>query len=497
MAGALKVWDGTQWVTTGVGLLPAAFPDLVSKLNTPVFVSHRGGALRFPEQTMDGYRQSAEDGFVVECDVMPNAAGVLVTNHDDTVDRTWVNSTGSVLTRTTTQWTEGTVQPPMAGGNIGKPTFWNDLLDELGGRAVLMPEIKSPATNWTLAQRTAFYSDIVARGLSRSIVVQCFTYSVVLEAVARGIRGLFLGNTQTPAQMAADGVWGVGLPNTTTSTEIASYKAAGIKVLIYTIDTRAERTTWIETNGADGIFSNDIWWTSKRFNVNASVTDPTAAFNYDWTSGVPWPGLRGNSNLSGWGVDPRGEFVQGGWSSGIRNQQPLSAGAANNTSGIVLGFAGPRGPSVQCRSRIFYTEVATTQTRWAGIFWGNIDPEVGFSDDNTQAVGGYHLLFRRNGELVLFRKDTGSTSAQLVTTDTFANAPTVSGPAIVAGAKGEVTLELEVNATNVVGRLLWGGTTMRTITIADTTYRPTAGYFQLDVNAQIVEFRDIEVRSLA
>lgn len=495
MVGVIKEWDGTAWVERLGQSKPSPGPDLVAKLRSPLYASHRGGSLRFPEQTLAGYRQSAADGFIVECDVMPNAAGVLVVNHDTTVDRTWVNATGTVASRSTQQWAEGTVKPPIAGGNFGEPTFWTDALNQLAGSCVIMPEVKNP-TAWTLAQRTAFYDDLVARGLQGSVIVQCFTYSVVLEAIAKGLRGLMLGNGVAPAQLAADGVWGIGLPNTTTATEIASYKAVGLKVLIYTIDTRVERTTWIETNGADGIFSNDIWWTSRAVAVNNSTTDPTAAYNYDWSSGVPWPGLRGNANLSGWGTDPRGEFIPGGWSQGIRNQQPLAAGAPANTTGVVLGYVGPRGPTVLCRSRIFYTEVATAQTRWAGMFWGNLVPEVGFNDDSTQAVAGYHLLYRRNGELVLFRKDSGAGSTSIGTTSTFALAPTAAGPEILAGNKGEVWLEMEITATSVIGRVMWGGTNIRTLTVADATYRTTAGYFQIDCNAQVAEFRDIEVRSL-
>jgi glycerophosphoryl diester phosphodiesterase len=469
--------------------------DLVARLTRPINISHRGGPLRFAEHSMEGYRRSLQDGFVVEQDLLPNADGVPVCNHDTTVDRTWVGGSGAVATKTSDEWSRGTLEPPIPGGDSQRPVFWHDVITELGGRGVLMPELKNPTTHWTLAQRTALFDDIVARSLHRSVVVQCFSYSVVLEAVAKGIRGLMLGSTQTAEQLAADGVWGVGLDTRASAAYVDQCRAAGLVVLIYTIDDRATRDTWIDTVGADGLFSNDIWWTSRRF---PGVAELTARTSTDLPVGVPWPGMKGNSNQAAC-PDPRGLLVHGGWSNGVRNLNPLTngfPGATADTQGVPLAFAGPRGPAVLCRARLTYTADATDQTRWGGLFWGDLDPEVGYSDDAVQPVVGYHLLFRRNGELVLFRKDGSAAAVQLVTTDTAARAPAASGPAIAAGAEAEVVLELEVGATDVVGRVLWGGSHARTVTIADATHRPTAGYFQVDCNGQVVQYRDVVVRGL-
>ena len=55
----------------------------------PIAFSHRGGRLRWPENTMLAFRNSAELGYrYFETDLHLSADGVLMVFHDDTLDRT-------------------------------------------------------------------------------------------------------------------------------------------------------------------------------------------------------------------------------------------------------------------------------------------------------------------------------------------------------------------------------------------------------------------------
>jgi hypothetical protein len=349
----------------------------------------------------------------------------------------------------------------------------------------LVPEIKG--TSWTLAQRNAFYDEIVGRGLQNSVIVQSFTYSHVLEATAKGIRGLMLGTTQTAAQMAADGVWGVGVATSTATSYTDAALAAGLKVFVYTVNSRTIADTWITTNGVSGLFSDDAWWVSRQqpaVETGQSSNDPFA-------TRIPWPGMRGNVVMAA-SPNPRGEFTPNGWATGYANTGVTGQTTypTASTYGVPLAYTGSRPSPVKLRARVMLTNEHSTQTRWAGIFWGNIDPEVGFTDENggTAADQGYHFLWRRNGTLDLYRVNTPTAVTSIATAVT-------GGPTAVSGAFVEAFMELEINATSVTGRVMAGGV-VTTITAADTTYRPGTAYFQLDSNGQVAEFQDVIVRNL-
>jgi glycerophosphoryl diester phosphodiesterase len=69
--------------------------DLLA-LERPVIIAHAGGDLSAPHSTMFAYTEAALAGVdVLELDVMLTGDGVLVVQHDDTVDRT-TESTGRV-----------------------------------------------------------------------------------------------------------------------------------------------------------------------------------------------------------------------------------------------------------------------------------------------------------------------------------------------------------------------------------------------------------------
>lgn len=55
----------------------------------PLNISHRGGALEFPENTLFAYQRSLEVGSqMIEMDIYESADGELIVIHDDSVDRT-------------------------------------------------------------------------------------------------------------------------------------------------------------------------------------------------------------------------------------------------------------------------------------------------------------------------------------------------------------------------------------------------------------------------
>jgi len=67
----------------------ASTVDELFGLDRPVVIAHAGGDQTWPHSTMFAYREAAVTGTeVLEMDVQLTADGVLVVQHDDTVDRT-------------------------------------------------------------------------------------------------------------------------------------------------------------------------------------------------------------------------------------------------------------------------------------------------------------------------------------------------------------------------------------------------------------------------
>ncbi len=86
-------------VTTTTTLFPrpdASTVDDLLELDRPIVAGHAGGDRSWPHSTLYAFRRAAEAGVdVLEMDVQLTRDGVLVVQHDDTVDRT-TQATGRV-----------------------------------------------------------------------------------------------------------------------------------------------------------------------------------------------------------------------------------------------------------------------------------------------------------------------------------------------------------------------------------------------------------------
>lgn len=117
---------------------------------TPLAFAHRGGAKRWPENTLAAFQGAADLGYrYIETDIHRTSDGELVCIHDDTVDRT-TDGTGLVKEQTLAQlktWDAGYrfVQSdgfPFRGRGLTVPTLEEALAIDRDMRFVL--EIKPP-----------------------------------------------------------------------------------------------------------------------------------------------------------------------------------------------------------------------------------------------------------------------------------------------------------------------------------------------------------------
>lgn len=453
--------------------------DLVAQEHTPYFAAHRGGLSRFPEQSMVGWDQSTTDGFWPETDVYPLADGTWVCMHDATVDRT-TTGTGTVTALTYNYWKALSTDGAIPGALRSPAQTWLEYLNRYGGKTVIIPEMKGSTTTSTFAQRTAWYDSIVDRGLQKSVIVQSFTYSFCLEAVARGIRALPLGGPYTAATLVADGMWGVGVANTETTANVTAYRNAGLKVMVYGGDTLANRATWLDTNGVEGLFCNDPWYMSKRWPLAVNVGETVSS---EFENRTPFPGMVGNAALTAVTAAPRGEFLEDGWCPFNSVTTTFPAG----TLGVPMRLAPPMSGNILIRVEVKMTGAAVGQTNWAAIFFGAMNPDSGFEDTGASDTfsNGYNFLYRRSGALDVYRIAPSTATVLLGSVTT--------GPIIPAGATSTVALELELTATSVIARATVGLITA-TNTQANTAFRG-AGVGQLAAKGQTAIFKQYSIRT--
>lgn len=425
----------------------AALPDLLTDLRYPLYIAHRGGPQRYPEHSIEAYRAAADDGFAVEPDLDALADGSIVCLHDSTVDRT-MTGTGAASSLTRAQWEALRIKAPFAplGGGRGTPCYWLDVLREFGGRCLLVPEIK----NASIAP--AVIESIASRGLYRAVIVQSFSYSVAQAAAARGIAAMYLsdavgtgGGNPTAAQVLASGIGFLGCSTSASSAYIAAAKAAGLKVIAYTVNTKAATTTAITTNGADGVFTDDPWFITDR--LPPADTDP-------WASKRGWPGGQLMNGVSGGLTHFRTDMMGGDVGAGA------SAGFNHNWAGVRTSTG-----RVRVAARVHFLPSANTDTsRWISIWIGTFETDGTFTDggSGTASEAGYHFLFRRTGTMDVYAKAAGAGAGSIAT---------VAGTSIASTAEGAWDVEITIDATNVTVKNL---TTGVSATAANTTYRQAA-----------------------
>ena len=258
-----KLWLKTLAFVAGALLLSGCetntfFVPTVEALEEPTFVAHRGGANRYPESSIEAFRAVANTDFPLEMDLRQLQDGTFVPQHDPKVDRNMIGITGPIEMVSLDEWREAHVKG-IPGGRHGTSTTWDEVLDEFGGRTILVPELKDRASNLE-----EFASTIVARGLQSSILVQSFDIEICKGLAAKGLQVLSLFGIEEPDpyEIRSAGINFVGVSKSVRPEYLRLLKQAGLKVWPWTVNTVAESRDLIK-HGADGVFSDDPWLLSE------------------------------------------------------------------------------------------------------------------------------------------------------------------------------------------------------------------------------------------
>jgi glycerophosphoryl diester phosphodiesterase len=254
-------------VTACVGGARDTSIDLTTTARTPgeraVVVSHRGGGISAPENTLPAVTAALAAGFdYVEVDIALTADRQPVLMHDPEVDRT-TDGHGALADLTLAEVRKldagSWFDPHFAGTRVPTLDEFLDVLEVSGQRALV--ELKGP---WDEASVSSFAAAVMARGLDRRVAVSSFDAATLMfakDAAASiqrfAIMKAFPGHVVRVAkEVGARGII-VGRRAVIKHPEIVDQlQAAGVRVVVYTLNTDAQ---WhaVTALGVDGIVTDD------------------------------------------------------------------------------------------------------------------------------------------------------------------------------------------------------------------------------------------------
>ncbi|MFF5473320.1 glycerophosphodiester phosphodiesterase [Streptomyces achromogenes] len=419
-------------------------------LTAPRWIAHRGGSLLAPENTIEAMRMSAELGAdAIELDVYKVADGGLFVMHDSTVDRT-SNLTGA---QATTLTVPAALRGRIDAGSWFANTWPSDLriplladvLADVGNRIPMIVHCNNSGSG-ALA-----VAEIQRQELDQNVLIMAWTEAELTAARAAGIPTCLLDadgvlSGQTYAGLIAAGTTYLGVDySQTTNTTINAAAAAGLRVLVYTVNRRTNYAALPTTGSVWGVISDDPWYV--RGTGQLRTTDLFSA-------GTFYHGMPGITDA----VDYRGFFQLGS-----PNWFGLDASGTNLASngGYISTMQGYLGPlpntfTFDCDFVIDVADYATASAQWTFTVG-----DTQYDDDTTGTTArpnGYNVLVRSNGTIDVYK----------VASATATSIGTVATAAITAGTTQH--LKIQVTATQIIVTRT-NIAAPNSVTVTDSTYR--------------------------
>lgn len=424
-------------------------------LAQPVFaVAHRGSGAEFPEHTLVGYEASAamlrNSGYVPAIEVSLGITGekVPVCLHDPTLDRT-TDGSGLILDHT---WADvynsvRTDESDFLGADWEgqRLNSLREVLDQFGGKVIVFIEPKTnPAFPYV---QQALLHDYPG---SQQWAVWKVYYGSSSLAWARNngfTTWAYVDAGTTDEQMNAvdDNVDMWGVPTAMSDSRIQEVVARGKPVMSWEVHLRAD-VTRLTGLGVRGLMCSRVAYALR-------TTDQF--FPFHMAESVEFTEHRAKPGVLGLGYTRNRalHYTQNGWAF-----FPMPSGRSSCLGRLARS---PMPTEYRIEFSMKWETLPSPANLHSGIAFGRPDDQY-FSFSQPNPVGGYHVVFRANGDLQLFRHDPSSVqwlSTQLASTTT---------PAPSAGE--EVIFQVDVTASSITLRRT---DTMEPsdITTNDTTYR--------------------------
>lgn len=381
---------------TDATALPKAFitvDDLLAQ--NPFTVAHRGSGDEFPEHTLAAYRSAAAAGAqAIEVSVQSTADGVLVCFHDQDMAR-MTGVTGAIsdytyatLRETVTIKAQGTLGSGWSDQPI--PTM-REVLDEFLGKVVIFLEPKTnPAVTALQAYLPVFYPTA-----PRSVVwKQYYTATTLAWAQAQGftVWAYMDANTTATQLDAVDAnvdIW--GCPDASSDAQIQMVVARGKPVMVWEVHRHSEVARFTAL-GVQGLMESGWLY------LNSGMTALTAD---RFADAIAVPGTIGSPEYQA-----------------AYALQYDAAGAAyiNTVPDTAVLMGGYKTPDTFTIAFSMKWDTVPAATLHSDLAFGRVaDDPYAFGSTNDAlggygSPGGYHFVFRGNGDMQLYRHDAGVAS---------------------------------------------------------------------------------------
>lgn len=444
----------------------------------PVYIAHRGAALRYPEETNVAYAGCLADALVcVEQDCVLNASGSLVCSHD--LSATYVSTSSAnysaltdanvaALTIDASAWFGVTYSPITA-------MLFRDVLSTYKGQFVFFPEVKDGSATQMAAELTAAGID------ARQAVVSSFTVADLAPAKAAGYRTMLASSgADVLAAAISNNVDYLVYEKGASSARFTDAVAAGKPVFAYTVERRVTRDALLAL-GVAGMYTDDPLYVS----ADAPIATSDQFADQQWPPGMI-AALASGSNETRPTAEFRGKFYS-----------PDAWGYDNNAStttyrGCLQGWAcpvngDPDNDNYAVEFKVTFGAPSDgDQTRWAGFAIAATDQAFLDGANGTPNPNGYHFLMRKNGALEIYKRN--STAGTLLSANT-------DSAAIADDA--EIAFRLVVTPTKLrLERLDGLGGVIAAVESGDLSAGYRGGYFHLGHSRLPVKFREVNVVSV-
>lgn len=423
----------------------AALEDLAG----PRWFAHRGGSLLAPENTIEAIRMAVALGAdAVEIDVYKVADGSLFCMHDTTVDRT-SNLSGTTAQMTTPAALRGRIDAGAWFANTWpsdlRIPLLSDVLAEVGGTIPLIIHCNNTGS------ATPAVEEIMRQELEGSVCIMAWAESGLITARANGIPNVLLDSDGilsgglTYAGLVADGTSYLGVDYSQTSNAtIAAAKAAGLRIMAFTVNKRADYAALVPGD-IWSVISDDPWYVRGTGSMRTTDQFVTGTFSHGMAGLVDTGDYRGFYQLGSpnwWGLDA----VTG-------PPDTTNVGFAS----VGHDYLGPL-PSAFTLDFDYVIDAVDYASASLQVMLGVTDLQYDDAGGGAANPNGYNILVRQNGTIDVYRV-TGGTPTSI---------GTVSTAAITLGTTQH--LRIQVTSTQIiVTRTNIGGT--NSVTVTNNTYR--------------------------
>lgn len=427
----------------------------VAGLSSQVWAAHRGGLGVAPENTFEAFDAALARGVeVLEMDAYLLADGTLAVMHDSTVDRT-TNLSGLAGDLSA----QAVVNAKVDAGSWFCNTWRSDLrvpllrdvFERYGGRVVLLVEAKNTGGGAAITSLVQRY------GLTDSVIVAAFMSANLTAPKAAGITTQYLTSVDPATvdwNLYADLFDRVGIIKSDDPAWIADAHAVGLKADVWTLSRRWEAQPFIDA-GVDMLICNDPWYVGQLLPVSTK-----GLFNGTFPSGLLGDAPDPHT------IDARGGFYGSGLTKWGYANQPTSGTRPDTSAFALMGQCCPVANASGTWSLTFSVQMDVAGG-WASAMVCAPDDKLFDDFDSGESmigVNGYHVLFRANGQISIFKVTDG-------------NATSLGNSSVSVPVSAGATIQCKVTVTPTTVKAERLDAPTVTFTASDSAYR--GAYFHL------------------